>query len=98
MGFVEEVRARLREMRRNRSRSEGGSGMEVAIRDIRQQADDLYNSMFPPPEDDGKESKAVSRELATDFDAYLDGKKAGAEAEIAGPSSGGLRRTPELPS
>jgi hypothetical protein len=100
MGFVEEVRARLREMRRNRSRSEGGSGMEVAIRDIRQQADDLYGELWPAPEPDpnAKASKAVSRELATDIDAYMDGKAAGAEAEIAGPSSGGLRKTPELPS
>jgi hypothetical protein len=96
MGFVEEVRARFRALRRGRAQSEGGSGMELAVRDIRQQADDLYCSLFPPPEEEST-SKAVSRELATDIDAYMDGKKAGAEAEIAGPSSGGLRSTPELP-
>jgi hypothetical protein len=99
MGFVQEVRTRFREMRRRQNVSTGSTGsMEVAIRDIRDQARSLYDELWPPPPPSESTSSAVSRELATDLGAYRDGAAAGAKADIAASPDSGLRRTPELPS
>lgn len=84
MGFVSEVRKRMRQLRA-RAEGTGDNPAALALRDIRQVADDMYQEMFPPPEDDGKKSKgggAVSRELATDMSAYYAGSAAGARADL----------------
>jgi hypothetical protein len=48
-GFVSEVRQRMRVMRREQERPSDGPSVALAIRDIKQQAMDVYNEMFPPP-------------------------------------------------
>jgi Protein of unknown function (DUF2786) len=97
-GFVNEINKRFREMDRSQAAT-GGSGMELAIRDIRAQAMDLYAEMWPAPEDDGKKRKgrALSRERAFSYEAAEHGAQAGREANLSNKPSARLGNRRQLP-
>jgi hypothetical protein len=101
MGFVGEVGTRFRRMRTEQQASTGGSSgsMALAVRDIREQAVDLYREIWPVPESTGTRSRgrAVSREVRFSDRAYGSGKQAGAKADISGHPSKGLGGRKGLP-
>lgn len=97
-GFVNEINRRFREMDRSEA-TKGGSGMELAIRDIRAQAMDLYNEMWPAPEPvkGARRSKALSKERAYSYEAAAHGEQAGREASLANKPSARLSGRKQLP-
>lgn len=88
-GFVSEINRRFREMRDAQLRAEpAGSGMELALRDIREQALDLYEEMWPQPEEKGRRrSRALSKERAYSYEAAAHGREAGRQADLANKAS-----------
>ena len=102
LGFVSEVNARMRKMRRDQEDAGGGStgSVALAIRDIRSVAVDLYNEMFPPEQ---RVSRGRGRALARDNKkidgtAYMTGTHEGRKANIANKSGDRLRQTKEISS
>lgn len=105
-GFCTEVGSRLRTMRREREGAydathEAGS-MALVVQDIRQQALDLYNQLFPPPEPDPNAKKsrstAMVRELAKDYGAMGAGRREGARANLSNNPSERIGSRKELDS
>jgi Protein of unknown function (DUF2786) len=102
-GFVGEVRKRFAEMRRAQEAPTGGStgSMALAIVDIRQQAINLYDELWPRPETvatKGRSRALPTREVAFSGEAYTSGRQAGARADIhANPSKRVGNPTPGLP-
>lgn len=96
-GFVSRVSSRLYAMRQQGAYK--GTGMELALVDIAQQGANLYDEMWPEPEDDGKGSKgrSVSREVRYSHRAAQAGKAAGDKADIVGHPSKGLGGRKGLP-
>lgn len=83
MGFVQEIKTRFAEMRRAQEPQQTGS-QALALRDIRQQALDLYNELYPAPEGRTAGSgRSVSREVRIDWRAYDTGKREGRKADLA---------------
>jgi hypothetical protein len=97
-GFVNEINRRFREMDQAQA-TKGGSGMELALRDIRAQAMDLYNEMWPAPEDTGKKrkSRALGKERAYSYEAARHGEQAGREANLANKPGARLGNRRQLP-
>lgn len=88
MGFVREVSNRMSDMRAMRQQRSTGS-QELALRDIRQVAQDLYAELYPLSEKKTRgRGRALTREVKVDQRSYQSGKKAGAEAEIATGAAG----------
>lgn len=108
-GFVAEVAARFREMREQQERKydethEAGS-MSLVVRDIYDQALDLYREKWPPPPPPPppdpnapkrRVSRTVARERAFSWDAYNQGKAAGAKADISARPGQRLSNTKEI--
>jgi hypothetical protein len=78
-GFREQVSARLRAQKQEQA-EEGGTGMELVLRDISQLLDETATDMF------GRQPRGgtVSRDLARDKQGYGSGSHAGREANISG--------------
>ena len=91
MGFVSEVGTRFRRMRTDQQAATGGStgSMALAVRDIREQALDVYEEMWPAPEDTGSSrgGRALTREVRYSHRAAGAGREAGAKADISGHPS-----------
>jgi Protein of unknown function (DUF2786) len=84
IGFVNEVRARFKEMDQNKEKK--GTGMELALRDIREVVAKAAIMEFGAPRQTGK---AVSKNYRRDEAAYRQGVVAGRRADIS--SSAGSR-------
>lgn len=105
-GFAQGVARQFRDMKLASEGRNTGS-MEVALRDIRSVAMELYEKKWPtppPPEVDPnakprRQSTAVAREVVYDRNVISRGSDAGRAAAMTGPGKGGntLRKTPELP-
>ena len=83
-GFVQEIRVRFDVM--DRAKEEKGTGMELAIRDIRKVVAEAATEMFGRPRGVGR---GVSRNYKTDAAAYRQGTEAGRKADVS--SSAGSR-------
>jgi hypothetical protein len=90
MGFEDEISARLREMRRRTYDSAADSNsMALAVRDIRQQAMELYKQEFPPPppmpvNPNAKPSKALApRMVRVDYGAMGAGRAKAREVNVS---------------
>lgn len=78
-GFVMQVAGRLREQKDDQA-EKGGTGMELAIRDIKKLLDEEAAKMFGRPRGGG----TVSRDQARDAAGYASGSQAGHDANISG--------------
>jgi hypothetical protein len=85
-GFLMQVSARLKEQKDDQA-EKGGTGMELALRDIKQMLDDEAFDMFGKPRGSG----AVSTEVGRDAEGYAAGSTAGREANISGDPQKGVR-------
>jgi hypothetical protein len=85
IGFVDEVRRRFFAMRREQASGQT-SGMELALVDIRQQALNLYEDMWPTPEEDPnkKKRRAVVKSVRVDHASIQAGRAAGSRADLQG--------------
>jgi hypothetical protein len=101
-GYVTEVRTRFRAMRAEQEAPTGGStgSMALAVRDIRQVVENLYEDMWPTPEPrKGKGRALPTREVAFSGEAYGSGRVAGRKADIQGhPGKRVGNQTKGLPS
>jgi hypothetical protein len=100
LGFVRTIDRRLthiREMQQEKS-TPGAPSMAIALQDIRKQAADLYDELWPRPEDDGKRRKGrgVSRNVRIYHRGVEAGREAGNKADLQGKPSRGMRQTPEI--
>lgn len=89
-GFVQMVRVRLNQQKEDQA-DKGGTGMELALRDIKQMLDEEAENMFGRPRSSG----TVSRDMARDEAGHAAGVFAGKEANISGDPQrgvGGSRR------
>lgn len=84
-GFLLQVSARLREQKADQA-EKGGTGMELALRDISQMLDDEAANMFGEPSGSG----TVSRQVGRDPEGYHAGSTAGREASISGDPQKGV--------
>lgn len=84
-GFMEQVSARLDKQHAEQS-EKGGTGMELALRDISQLIDDEAFSIFGEPRNSG----TVSTQRARDRAGYVAGSHAGHHADIAGNPQRGV--------
>lgn len=78
-GFITHVAARLRDQKEDQA-EKGGTGMELALRDISKMLDEEAEGMFGRPNQRG----TVSTEHARDPQGYHAGSTAGREANISG--------------
>lgn len=85
-GFITHVGARLQEQKQEQA-EEGGTGMELALRDISKMLDDEAFDMFGKPRSSG----TVSTEHARDPQGYRSGATAGREANISGNPQRGVQ-------
>lgn len=85
-GFVLQVASRLRNQKATQA-EEGGSGMELVLRDIKQLLDEEAMAQFGKPSHSGR----VSREQARDEAGYGAGSSAGREANISGNPQHGVK-------
>lgn len=97
MGFTSEVGKRFAAMRAQQAETRG-TGMELALVDIAKQAANMYEDLWPEPEDDGKGSKALTREVRYSHRAASAGRDAGAKADIAAAPGKGIGGRKGLPS
>lgn len=92
MGYVRELDARFTRMRHDQEQQHGGStgSMALAVRDIRTVAQNMYDELWPVPEDDGKgrKGRALTREVRVSHSAMSAGREAGARADISSAKSG----------
>lgn len=85
-GFMLQVGARLK-VQKDDQAEKGGTGMEVALRDIKQMLDDEAFDQFGRPRGRG----TVSTEHARDASGFASGSTAGREANISGDPQKGVR-------
>ncbi len=99
-GFVDEVGRRFLDMRRlqREATKDDGKHDALAVQDMRKQAHDLANELFPPPEGKKSTGSYISRDLVFNQAAHDRGKAAGRKADISGSPSRGLRNQKELKS
>lgn len=87
-GFITHVAARLRAQKEEQAEF-GGTGMELALRDISQMLDEEAFNQFGKPRSRG----TVSTEHARDPQGYHAGSTAGREASISGDPQRGVQGT-----
>jgi hypothetical protein len=88
IGFVREVGDRFWNLRMAQERAHGGSTgtMALAVRDIAKVSVDMYEDLWPTPEDTGKSrGRALTREVRVSGSAMAAGREAGARADISQP-------------
>lgn len=79
MGFVNEVKTRLRNQAKLTEEKTSGNDKALALRDIKHVIDELADEMYGKP----PRSRAVSRDVRTDMNAYQTGVSAGRDADLA---------------
>jgi hypothetical protein len=93
-GFTMTVRRRFREMTAKYDADDTSGSMALAVRDITQVAEDLYNQLFPEPEQvevKGRRSRALTyKEPKHDSRAYAAGSQAGRDAKLVARSDRGV--------
>lgn len=107
LGFADEIVDRIHKMSaaaRAAYDAEGkGESFALAVRDVKSQAVDLYNSEFPPPPPSPVTPGAKSRklpklkEVAVDYSAMSAGRSKARDAELGNKPGNRVRSTPELP-
>jgi hypothetical protein len=91
-GFVTGVSGQFREREamREQAPASGGPSVALVVRDIRQQAVDLYEELWPTPapvKSKGRRSRALAKERAYSYEASQHGREAGRKADLANKPS-----------